>query len=133
MILILLEDQYADDINKELSKLDSNFKLPIKWNIKNPLDYFNIIENITKDYIILLDNYFPWSPYEEPLWNELLIKLLRTWKDYKIICISDRWERLLEEYEWWKKAEDKWWIVWFCPSKFWSDIYKTLKKHLLTL
>ena len=127
MIIIILEDQYADRISKELSKLDKSLKIPIKWNIKKPQDYFNIINNIKDNFVLVLDNYFPWNPYEEPLWNELLKMLLKTWKNYKIICISDRWKRLIEEYEWWKKAEEKKWIIWWSQYKDWKEIYEILK------
>jgi hypothetical protein len=87
-----------------------------------------IIEKIDKDYMILLDNYFPWNPYEEPLWDIFLQKLLKTGKDYKIICISDRWKRLIEEYEWWQKAEQNWWVVWWCPNKDGNEVYKAIKE-----
>jgi hypothetical protein len=39
MILIILEDQYANKIALDLQNQDKNFKIPIKWNIKNPEEY----------------------------------------------------------------------------------------------
>jgi hypothetical protein len=39
MILIILEDQYANKIALDLKKQDKSFKIPIKWNIKNPGKY----------------------------------------------------------------------------------------------
>lgn len=126
MRIILLEDQYAPKIYKEIISIDKNVKFPIKWNIKNPLSYIKIIESIKDDFIILLDNYFPGKGYEEALWNLFLEKLLETWKNYKIICISDRWKRLLEDYNWWRKASEKWWILWWNKNKNWKEISKTL-------
>jgi hypothetical protein len=39
MIVIILEDQYAEKIALDLQKQDKSFKIPIKWNIKNPEEY----------------------------------------------------------------------------------------------
>lgn len=130
MILFILEDQYTPKISKEIILKDNSFKIPIKYNIKNPTDYLNIIHKIKEDYIILLDNYFPWTWYPEPLWNIFLQELLKTWKDYKIICISDRGERLLEDYECWKQANQKGWILWWCVNKDGGEIYQTIKELL---
>lgn len=129
MILIVLEDQYWEKISSDLLEYNSNFKLPIKWNIKDPRKYFNIIDNIIWDYVIILDNYFPTSWYEEAYWAWLLELLLKTWKNYKIICISDRWKRLLEDYASWKEAEKRWWLIWWAPSKDTKDIINILEKQ----
>ncbi len=128
MILLILEDQYANKITKEILNKFKTFKIPIKWNIKNPLKYLKILGNIRWEFIILLDNYFPWKWYEEPLGNLFLLELLKTWKNYKIVCISDRWSRLIDEYEWWKQANKKWWVLWFCPNKNWNEICELFKK-----
>ncbi len=130
MILFILEDQYTPKILKEITSIDNTFKIPIKSNIKNPTEYLNIMNQIKEDYIVLLDNYFPWKGYPEPLWNLFLQELLKTWKDYKIICISDRGQRLLDDYDNWKKAHQKWWILWWCVNKDGGEIYQTIKELL---
>lgn len=128
MILFILEDQYTPKISKEIISIDNSFKIPIKWNIKNPADYLNIIHQIKEDYIILLDNYFPWKWYPEPLWNLFLQELLKTGKNYKILCISDRGKRLLEDYEYWRQANQKWWILWWSVNKDGKEVHQTIKE-----
>lgn len=77
--------------------------------------------------IILLDNYFPGKTWEEAKGDEFLKKLLKTGKNYKIICISDRWERLCEWYDGWKIAHEKGWILGWYKNKDGGEIYDFLK------
>lgn len=101
-------------INKKLN-------IPICENIFQPLDF---LEKISENDIILLDNYFKTKWYEEPYGNDFLEKLLEKYpnKNFQIICISDRWERLCEWYNGWKKANEKWWIKGWCQEKNGEEI-----------
>jgi hypothetical protein len=118
-----MDDQYWKNIYKELSKIFPDEDFPIKENIKDPLKYS---EKINDNDIVLLDNYFPWEWREEPLWAHLLEKLLERKVNCKIICISDYWKRLLEQYDEWEQAYNDWLILWFAPDKN----ANTVKKYL---
>ncbi len=124
--IFILEDQYAESIAKGLLSIDSTLKLPIVNNIKSPLEYLSNIESKAETSIILLDNYFPWKWYEEPLGDIFLQKLLKTGKDYKILCISDRGKRLIEWYDGWKEADERGWIIWWIQNKDANEIFKYL-------
>lgn len=126
--IIILEDIWWDEIIWNLRLKNPNFEMPIITNTFNPLEYLEMIIEKSEKSIILLDNYFPTTSYPEPLWNELLNELLKTWKDFKIICISDYWKKLLDEYEGWKKADEKWWILDWCINKDADEIYKSFEK-----
>ena len=72
--IFILEDQYTESISKGLLSFDSTLKLPIVINIKDPFEYIDIIKSQADTSIILLDNYFPWKWYEEPLWDLFRLK-----------------------------------------------------------
>lgn len=126
--IIVLEDIWWDEIIWNLRLKNPEFEMPIITNTFNPLEYLEMIIEKAENSIILLDNYFPSSSYPEPLWAELLEELLKTWKNFEIICISDYGEKLLSEYESWQKAFDKWWILDFCKEKSADEIYESFKK-----
>lgn len=115
----ILDDQYGEKIYKEIKHLFPDWEYPVKKNIKSPLLFVDKIKNWA---IILLDNYFPWSGWEEALGNDFLWELIQKKKEVKIVCISDYGERLLEKYENWEKAYTEGLIVWFVKSKDWFEI-----------
>ncbi|MBS9783985.1 hypothetical protein KGV55_01405 [Candidatus Gracilibacteria bacterium] len=122
--IIILEDQYAPRIAKKILKKNNALRFPIQENIKDPLEY---VDFIRESDIILLDNYFPGKTWEEAKGDEFLKKLLKTEKNYKIICISDRGERLCEWYDGWKTAHEKGWILGWCKNKDGDEIYDFLE------
>lgn len=96
---------------------------PVKKNVKTPLEFW---EKIKENDIILLDNYFPWEWWEEPLGDLFLKEVLRIKKKVRIVCISDYGERLLERYDHWKEAYDQGLIIGFITSKDGEDIAQGL-------
>lgn len=96
---------------------------PVKKNVKTPLEFW---EKIKENDIVLLDNYFPWEWWEEPLGDLFLKEVLRIKKKVRIVCISDYWERLLEKYEYRKEAYDQGLIIGFITSKDGEDIAQVL-------
>ncbi len=110
----ILDDQYWEKIYNEIKYMFPNWEYPIKKNIKTPVPFVDKIKNWD---IVLLDNYFPWEWWEEPLWDIFLKELLERWTQVKIICISDYGKVLLEKYEYWNKANKLWIIAWFITSK----------------
>lgn len=126
--IIVLEDIWGDEIIWNLRLKNPDFEMPIITNTFNPLEYLEMIIEKADNSIILLDNYFPTTSYPEALWAELLERLLETSKNFKIICISDYGKKLLSEYDWWQKAYDKWWILWFCTEKNADEIYEKFKE-----
>lgn len=123
-----MEDIWWDEIIWNLRLKNPEFEMPIITNTFNLLKYLEMIIEKSEDAIILLDNYFPTTSYPEALWNDLLLELLKTWKDFKIICISDYWKKLLDEYEGWKEANEKWWILDWCVNKDANEIYESFEK-----
>ena len=122
--ILILEDQYTKSIYDWLHSIFPDYYFPLTNTIKNPMDYTDLID--TAD-IILLDNYFPWkSWWEEPLGCEVLEYIVAHDYTKKIICISDFQTRLLEKYDIWNNAYNKWIIYWF-PSKDVNDIAKTIQ------
>ena len=124
MKCFIMDDQYGKSIYTELSKMFPKQDFPIKENITNPLEY---TDKIKDNDIVLLDNYFPWEWREEPLWAYFLDKLLKKKVNCKIVCISDYWKRLLEQYDEWEQAYNDWLIIWFAPDKS----ANTVKKYLI--
>ncbi len=126
MICYILDDQYGKKIYEWMKdQIDAIF--PIQDNIKNPLDYIDEIIQSKVDYV-LLDNYFPnrTSGWEEALGNEFLISIMNKKKDTKIICISDYWERLINEYDGRSQAYKSWLVTKFIASKNAKDIINAL-------
>ena len=110
----IFDDQYWWIIYKKLSPSGSGFTFPIKGNVASPIPFLDKI----KDWdIILLDNYFPWETWEEPLWDTFLQMYLDKWLNCKIICISDYWKVLLDKYVFWNLVNEKWDIIWWVTSK----------------
>ena len=126
--IIVLEDIWWDEIIWNLWMLNPDFEMLVETNIFNPLDYLDLIIEKADNCLILLDNYFPTTSYPEALWARLLEKLLETKKDFQIICISDYWKSLISEYDAWKKADEKWWILDRCIHKDAFEIYDSFKK-----
>lgn len=96
---------------------------PVKKNVKTPLEFW---EKIKENDIVLLDNYFPWEWWEEPLGDLFLKEVLRIKKKVRIICISDYGERLLERYDHWKEVYEKGLVIGFVKSKDWFEIGEML-------
>lgn len=119
----IMDDQYWENIYKWLSKYFPNINFPIKKNIKSPLDYADEVSN---DDIILLDNYFPGETREEPLWAYFLEKLHKRKINCKIICISDYWKRLIDQYFEREQAYNDWIILWFETDKNAESVRKYL-------
>lgn len=126
--IIVLEDVWWDEIIWNLWLKNPDFEMPIITNTFDPFEYLEMIIKKAENSIILLDNYFPSKSYPEPLWDKLLLRLLKTWKEFKIICISDYWKKLLDEYKWRNIANKKWWILDWCTEKNADEIYNSLKK-----
>jgi response regulator of citrate/malate metabolism len=117
--ILILEDQYTKSIYEWLHSIFPEYYFPITTTIKTPMDYAALIDEAD---IILLDNYFPWkSWWEEPLGCEVLEYIVTRDIQKKIICISDFQQKLLEKYDIWNTAYNKWMIYWF-PSKEPKDI-----------
>lgn len=121
----ILDDQYWLKIYNSLSKILSKLEYPIKNNIDNPI---SIVDEIQNWDIILLDNYFPWNDWEEPLWEKFLEEYTRKWLSCKIICISDYGKVLLDRYTYWDEVYNKWDIIWFVPNKDPNEIINIIKK-----
>lgn len=119
----IMDDQYWEKIYSELSNIFS-FYYPIKKNIKSPIAFIDKIQNWD---LILLDNYFPWKDWEEPLWDFFLWEYLNKWLKCDIICISDFWKSLIDKYYNWEETNNKWDIKWWCPSKEADDISEIIK------
>lgn len=117
----IFDDQYGKKLYEEMKASYSFLEYPVKDNINTPLDYIDKIENWD---LILLDNYFPGKQWEEELWDEFLWKYLELWLKCKIICISDYGKKLLEKFYNWEMVNNKWDIIYRCPSKNIKDIPK---------
>ena len=120
----IFDDQYWWIIYKKLNPLLSEYGYPVKNNIKNPVPFINKIRNWD---IILLDNYFPWKTWEEPIWDVFLQLYIKKWLNCKIICISDYWNVLLDRYENWNLVDKRWNIIWYIPSKDVEKIANIIK------
>ena len=119
----IFDDQYGKKIYEDLSK-ELDFVYPVIDNVLSPIPY---LEHINDWDIILLDNYFSWEAWEEPLWDKFLEEYLKKWINAKIICISDYWEVLLEKYFNRDEVSKKWDIIWWVPSKNYMDIIEILE------
>ena len=119
----ILDDQYGERIYNKMRDLFPEWNYPVKKNVKTPLEFW---EKIKENDIVLLDNYFPWEWWEEPLGDLFLKEVLRIKKKVRIVCISDYWERLLEKYEYRKEAYDQGLIIGFITSKDGEDIAQVL-------
>ena len=120
----IFDDQYGENIYKHLSSKIATLNFPIKNNIVSPIPF---VDQIKKWDIILLDNYFPWETWEEPLGDIFLEKYIEKWLNCKIICISDYWKVLLDKYINRDLVNQKWDIIWYIPSKDCEEILKLLK------
>ena len=119
----IFDDQYWWRIYKELNTLLPEYDYPIKEDVVSPIPFIDKIKNWD---IILLDNYFPWETWEEPLGDLFLEKYIEKWLNCKIICISDYWKVLLDKYFSWDEVDKKWDIIWYIPSKNSEEILKLL-------
>lgn len=119
----IMDDQYWKELYEGLSSKYKTWDFPIKDNITNPLKY---IDDIQSNDLILLDNFFPWETWEEPLWAEFLNQLLSKNIKCKIICISDYWKALLDRYFEREIAYKNWNIIGFAPDKTASSVEKCL-------
>ena len=119
----IFDDQYGWKIYEKLKTLLPEYNYPIKNNVENPILFVDKIKNWD---IILLDNYFPWTQWEEPLWDDFLRLYIEKWLNCKIICISDYWTVLLNRYKNWDLIDKKWDIVWYIPSKDAQKIAKII-------
>ena len=120
----IFDDQYWERIYKSLGSNVETFNFPIKNNVNSPIPFIDEIKNWD---IILLDNYFPWEKWEEPLGDVFLKKYIEKWLSCKIVCISDYWKVLLDKYFSWEYVDKKWDIIWYIPSKEPEEILKLLK------
>lgn len=123
MKCFIMDDQYWKDIYTWLKKYFPHYDFPIKENIKSPLEY---ADKINDEDIVLLDNYFPWETREEPLWAYFLDKILERKINCKIICISDYWKRLVDQYFEREQAYNDWMILWFETDKNAESVKKYL-------
>lgn len=119
----IMDDQYGENIYNKLSNLRDDFNYPIKWNILSPIAY---LDKINDWDIILLDNFFPWETWEEPLWETFLWWYINRQLRCKIICISDYWRRLSDEYLNRNYLSERWDILWFVPDKNGETISKLI-------
>ncbi len=110
----IFDDQYWEKIYNWISKVLTKYNFPIKNNVNSPIPFINKILNWD---IILLDNYFPWETWEEPIWNDFLQLYIEKWLNCKIICISDYWKVLLDKYISRDLVDQKWDIIWWVPTK----------------
>lgn len=115
----ILDDQYGEKIYTEIRHLFPDRSYPIKKNILSPLEFIDEIQDWD---IVLLDNYFPWTWWEEALGDVFLWELMQKDKKVRIVCISDYGERLLERYDNWEKAYQGWLVIEFITSKNGFDI-----------
>ena len=123
MKIRILDDLYWYRIYEKLSNLLPYFEYPVKNNVNSPITY---LSNIKNGDIILLDNYFPWEYREESLWNDFLWQYLKLDLHCKIICLSNVWEKVIQRFEWWCRAYNRWDIIWFVPNKDVEEIVKIL-------
>lgn len=134
MICYILDDQFWKSIYEWLCTRHTDRDFPIQENVLNPLLLKDEILARSPDYI-LLDNFFPNREYgrEEPLWNDLLADILPKLRDTKVICISDYWTRLLDQYDAWERWYTTWSVVWFVDTKNAHDIDVYLEDRYTSL
>lgn len=121
MRIRIFDDLHWLEIYDVLKVMLPWYTYPIKKDIKDPLPYLGKIKNWD---IILLDNYFDW--WECPLGDSFLWEFIKSDIKCDIIAISDFWIKLIDMFDNWKKAYDKWLIVWWVKSKKWKDIWEFL-------
>ena len=125
MRIRIFDDLHWLEIYDVLKVMLPWYTYPIKKDIKDPLPYLGKIKNWD---IILLDNYFDW--WEWPLGDSFLWEFIKSDLCCDIIAISDFWIKLTDMFDNWKKAHDKWLIVWWVKSKKWKDIWEFLINYL---
>ena len=128
MKIWILDDLHWKEIYQDLKDMLPCYTYPIKKDVLDPLPY---LKKIKDEDIVLLDNYF--DGRDCPLWDTFLGEYLKLWFNYKIVSISDFWEKLIWMFENWSKVNEKWNIVWWVTSKKWKDIWKFLKSYLNTI
>ena len=120
----IFDDQYWWKIYKKLNTLLPEYNYPIKEDVVSPIPFIDEIKNWD---IILLDNYFPWETWEEPIWDDFLQLYIDKWLRCKIICISDYWKVLLDKYINRDLVNQKWDIIWWTTTKDAEEIANLLK------
>jgi hypothetical protein len=126
MNIRILDDKYWDRIYQGLKVSLPWYDYPIRDNVFDPCPY---LENIQNWDIILLDNYFPWETWEEPLGDSFLEEYLDKKLKCKIICISDYWKVLLDKYFNREEVNKKWDVIGWVTSKDPKEISNIIKKR----